>query len=119
MDGKSWSRDQVMQRAYYYDQSERATDTDNPVNQWEFKANTFLSLVFPHRIGGYYSCKRGKTIITSNWVTFGFGFDFDWVEKVKQDCWRIRERQVKNQNGHHVLLRKTLNEYRSTTYKTA
>ena len=92
LDGKSWSRDQVMQRAYYYDQSERATDTDNPVNQWEFKANTFLSLVFPRRIGGYYSCKRGKTIITSTWVT-------------------------KNQNGHHVLLRKTLNEYRSTTYK--
>ena len=75
-----------MQRAYYYDQSERATDTDNPVNQWEFKANTFLSLVFPYRIGGHYSCKRGKTIITSTRVTFGFGFDFDWVEKVKQDC---------------------------------
>ena len=61
------------------------THTGNPVNQWEFKANPYLSLVFPRRIDGYYSRKGGKTI-TSTWVTFGFDFDFDWVEKVKQDC---------------------------------
>ena len=41
------------------------THTGNPVNQWEFKANPYLSLVFPRRIDGYYSRKGGKTITST------------------------------------------------------